>query len=91
MLARVAEIAIPLEIIGNPTRINIADVWIYYPSLGETVDQFGYGGSVSFKTSSVSEYATTTAARTSSTGIFFVLKLSDCIQSSKMKQWSFYR
>jgi hypothetical protein len=74
-VAAVAEIAIPLEIIGNPTRINIADVWIYYRSLGETVDQFGKGASVPFitsptsttTTSSVSQYATTTATETSST------------------------
>jgi thiol-disulfide isomerase/thioredoxin len=59
-VAAVAEIAIPLQIIGNPTNINIADVWIYYRSLGETVDDFGYGATVPFITSSTSTMITTT-------------------------------
>jgi hypothetical protein len=70
-VAAVAEIAIPLETIGNPTKIYIADVWVN--SNGETVDQFGHGGGALFitnptstTTSSVSEYAATTT-ETSST------------------------
>jgi hypothetical protein len=53
-VASVAEIAIPLEIIGNPSRINIADVWIYYPSLGRDVDDFGMSASVPFITDTTS-------------------------------------
>ena len=42
----VAEIAIPLQDIGNPTKITIADLWLNSPNV--TVDDFGTSASVSF-------------------------------------------
>lgn len=47
----VAEIAIPMEMMGNPTRIDTL-VWIYYPSLQTTVDQTGWG-TVSYVTNNM--------------------------------------
>jgi hypothetical protein len=73
-VAAVAEIAIPLEIIGNPSRINIADVWIYYPSLGRDVDDFGMGASVPFITNTTS---TTSLFQTSMQRLFLKLILHD--------------
>jgi hypothetical protein len=41
-VAKVAEVAVPLSLIGNPKSITL-QVWIYYPSTGQTVDYTGTG------------------------------------------------
>lgn len=56
-VGEVAEIAIPLETMGNPTKIDMT-VWIYYPSLDTTVDETGWGTAI-FTTNSL----TTTTAK----------------------------
>jgi hypothetical protein len=61
----VAEIAIPLEMMGNPTRIDML-VWIYYPSLQITVDQTGWG-TAEFVTSNITLTTTEESEMTAST------------------------
>jgi predicted metalloprotease with PDZ domain len=56
----VAEIAIPLEMMDNPAKIDML-VWIYYPSLQVTVDQTGWG-TVRFVTLTTTKQSEMTAS-----------------------------
>lgn|GEM_PF-3262872 len=79
-IGNVAEIALPLAIMGHPESIDML-VWIYYPSLGITLDETGWG-SVPFIAITTTTTSLTTASSVSSSAASTILASTSAVTTS---------